>query len=156
VLSVDGRPIHDALLDVWQVRPDRLYDVQDPDAPAMQLRGKFRSDARGRFALRTVRPVSYAIPDDGTVGKMLAALGRHPWRPAHIHFIVSASGYDPVTTHLFVDGDPYLDSDAVFGVKDSLIVNFERHPPGVAPDGSTLVVPYFTIEYDFGLKPTNT
>ena len=140
VLAVDGRPIRDALLDVWQVRPDRLYDVQDPAAPTMQLRGKFRSDAQGRFAFRTARPVSYAIPDDGTVGKMLRALGRHPWRPAHIHFIVSAPSYDPVTTHLFVDGDPYLDSDAVFGL---------------APDGSTLAVPYFTVDYDFGLKPRN-
>jgi len=155
VLAVDGRPIRDALLDVWQVRPDRLYDVQDPAAPTMQLRGKFRSDAQGRFAFRTARPVSYAIPDDGTVGKMLRALGRHPWRPAHIHFIVSAPSYDPVTTHLFVDGDPYLDSDAVFGVKNSLIVNFECHPPGLAPDGSTLAVPYFTVDYDFGLKPRN-
>ena len=141
--------------DVWQVRPDRLYDVQDPAAPTMQLRGKVRSDAQGRFAFRTARPVSYAIPDDGTVGKMLRALGRHPWRPAHIHFIVSAPSYDPVTTHLFVDGDPYLDSDAVFGVKNSLIVNFECHPPGLAPDGSTLAVPYFTVDYDFGLKPRN-
>jgi hydroxyquinol 1,2-dioxygenase len=153
VLDVDGRPLAGAELDVWQVRPDRLYDVQDPEAPGMQLRAKFRTGEDGRYRFRTVLPVSYAIPDDGPVGRMLAALGRHPWRPAHLHFIVAAPGYAAVTTHLFVDGDPYLDSDAVFGVKNSLVLSFARRPPGAAPDGSVLTQPFHEAAYDFRLAP---
>jgi len=118
------------------------------------MRGKFRTDAEGRYLVRTVRPVHYPIPSDGPVGRMLRATGRHPWRPAHIHFVVSADGYDPVTTHIFDRTDEYLGSDAVFAVKDSLICDFVRHEKaegdaarlGVAP-------PYYTTEFDFRLKP---
>jgi hydroxyquinol 1,2-dioxygenase len=152
VRSVDGRPIAGAVIEVWQVRPDRLYDVQDPDAPGMQLRGKLKTDGEGHYAFWTIKPVSYAIPDDGPVGDMLKASGRHPWRPAHIHFMISASGYETVVTHLFVDGDPYLNSDAVFGVKDSLVVDFQRHDAGKAPDGKSVDQPFYTVHYDFGLK----
>lgn len=155
VLDVEGRPLAGAELDVWQVRPDRLYDVQDPESPSLQLRARFRTDGEGRYHFRTVLPVSYAIPSDGPVSRMLAALGRHPWRPAHLHFIVGAAGCETVTTHLFVDGDPYLDSDAVFGVKNSLVVDFERQPAGTAPDGTAMTEPFHTARYEFRLAPTH-
>src|SRR5262249_25674007 len=120
VLDLDGRPIAGALLDVWQAQTSGLYDSQDPKLDAMHMRGQFRSDGEGRFLVRTVRPVHSPIPADGPVGAMLRATGRHPWRPAHIHFVVSADGYEPVTTHIFDRDDEYLGSDAVFAVKDSL------------------------------------
>jgi protocatechuate 3,4-dioxygenase beta subunit len=120
----------------------------------MHMRGKFHTDAAGRYLVRTVRPVHYPIPADGPVGAMLSATGRHPWRPAHIHFVVSAEGYEPVTTHIFDSADEYLESDAVFAVKESLICDFARHDVaegeaqrlGIAP-------PYYTTHFDFHLKP---
>jgi len=124
VLDDSGQPISGAILDVWQTAPNGLYDVQDANAPEFNLRGRFRSAADGSFHFRTVKPVSYPVPTDGPVGQMLLALGRHAYRPAHLHFIVSAPGFETLTTHIFVKGDPYLDSDAVFGVKDALIVDF--------------------------------
>jgi hydroxyquinol 1,2-dioxygenase len=130
VLDGAGRPIVDAVLDVWQTAPNGLYDVQDAEAPEFNLRGRFRTGAGGAFDFRTVKPVSYPVPTDGPVGKMLLALGRHPYRPAHLHFIASAPGFETLTTHIFVRGDEYLSSDAVFGVKDALIVDFA---PGREP-----------------------
>src|SRR5580698_1154445 len=127
VLDMDGKPIAGAALDVWQADPDGLYDSQRPELEALSMRGIFHSDAEGRYVIRTTRPVHYQIPTDGPVGTMLAATKRHPWRPAHIHFKVTAEGYQPLTTHLFDDVDEYLDSDAVFGVKDSLICKFPLH-----------------------------
>ena len=124
IIDQDGRPIEGAALDVWQASPAGLYDVQDPDQPEMNLRGMFRSGDGGEFWFKTVKPASYPIPDDGPIGDLLKATGRHPMRPAHIHFMVQASGHKPLTTHIFVEGDPYLESDAVFGVKDSLVVDF--------------------------------
>ena len=149
VLDVGGAPIAGAVLDVWQVDGDGLYDVQRPGAS--YARGRFTTGADGRYAFRTVKPVSYSIPTDGPVGVMLRAMGRHPFRPAHVHLIVSAPGYGAVTTHLFVKGDPYLDTDAVFAVKESLIVDFIEHPAGRAPDGGTCDQPYCTASYDFRL-----
>ena len=151
VLSGEGRPVAGAQLDVWQVDSEGFYDVKRPGYERPELRGKFTTDADGCFRFRTVKPVSYAIPTDGPVGKMLLRMGRHPYRPAHIHVIVSAPGFEPVTTHLFVEGDPYLDSDAVFGVKNSLVVEFKQHPPGRAPDGTAMEAPFYTCEYDFRL-----
>lgn len=148
-----GEPIAGAVLDVWQTDEEGFYDVQRPERGSMRLRGRFRTNANGRYHFRTIKPVSYPIPDDGPVGKMLKALGRHPWRPAHLHFIISAPGFQAVTTHLFVEGDRYLGSDAVFGVKPSLIAGFLEHPPGHTPDGSRSEVPFCTLEYDFGLQP---
>jgi catechol 1,2-dioxygenase len=116
-----GQPLEGAVLDVWQTSEDGFYDTQDDTQPDMNLRGVFRTGADGRFWFRSIVPASYPIPSDGPVGDMLKALGRHPMRPAHIHFILRATGYDTLTTHIFIDGDPYLDSDAVFGVKDALI-----------------------------------
>ena len=154
VLDLDGKPIAGALLDVWQAQSSGLYDSQDESLSELHMRGKFRTDAEGRYLVRTVRPVHYPIPSDGPVGRMLRATGRHPWRPAHIHFVVSAEGYEPVTTHIFDRTDEYLESDAVFAVKDSRICDFACHEKadgdaarlGIAP-------PYYTTQFDFRLKP---
>jgi catechol 1,2-dioxygenase len=124
VLDVDGEPVAGAELDVWQNGDNRLYAVQDPDAPEAHLRGVFRSREDGTYAFLAVRPVPYTIPHDGPVGKMLSATGRHPWRPAHIHLIVRAPGYRTLTTHVFDAASAYLDSDAVFAVKPSLVREF--------------------------------
>jgi hydroxyquinol 1,2-dioxygenase len=156
VLGLHGRPIAGALLDVWQAQTSGLYDSQDPNLHEMHMRGKFRTDGDGRYLVRTVRPVHYPIPSDGPVGAMLRATGRHPWRPAHIHFVVSADGYEPVTTHIFDREDEYLTTDAVFAVKDSLICDFERHDRA---EGEALKLgvepPYYTAAFDFHLKPAS-
>lgn len=153
VLSTDGTPIPHALLDVWETNENGLYEQQDAEQPEMNLRGKFRSDSEGRYCFVGIKPVSYAIPDDGPVGQLLRALGRHPFRPAHIHLLISADGFAPVTTHLFVKGDKYLDSDAVFGTKDSLIVDFVRHDSVGEAARYHVTAPFYTVEYDFVLKP---
>lgn len=132
VLGTDGQPIAGAELDVWQNGANRLYAVQDAEAPEEHLRGRFRTRDDGSYAFLGVRPTPYPIPDDGPVGRMLAATGRHPWRPAHIHLIVSAPGYKRLTTHIFDADSEFLDSDAVFAVKPSLIRHFlprERDDP---------------------------
>lgn len=138
VLSVSGEPIAGAEIDVWQNGDNRLYAVQDPEAPEAHLRGLFVSEEDGGYAFLGVRPVPYPIPFDGPVGRMLETTGRHPWRPAHIHLAVSAPGYQRLTTHIFDSESDYLDSDAVFAVKASLIRTFVRRelddparPPGV-------------------------
>jgi catechol 1,2-dioxygenase len=115
------------VLDVWQADDHGAYDVQEPDKqPAGNGRGLFTADAGGQFWFRTIVPSYYPIPTDGPVGELLDATRRHPYRPAHIHFIVSADGYQPLTTHIFVDGTPYIGSDAVFAVKKSLITDFKE------------------------------
>jgi protocatechuate 3,4-dioxygenase beta subunit len=151
VLDQDGRPIEGATLDVWQTSSDGAYDIQDPNQPEMNLRGIFTTGRDGRFWFRTVKPSSYPIPTDGPVGKMLTAMGRHPMRPAHIHVIAGAPGYESVTTHIFVEGDPYLDSDAVFGVKDSLVVPFVLHDDPAEAKRLGLPNPFFMAEHDFTL-----
>ena len=153
VLSTNGTPIPGALLDVWETDENGLYEQQDPEQPDMNLRGKFRADGEGRYCFVGIKPVSYPIPDDGPVGRLLRSLGRHPFRPAHIHLLVSADGFVPVTTHLFVKGDPYLDSDAVFGTKDSLVVDFVRHDSGEEVACYHVATPFYIVEYDFVLKP---
>jgi catechol 1,2-dioxygenase len=131
ILDLQGNPIAGAVVDVWSDNAEGFYDVQQPGVqPEWNNRGVFRTGADGRYSFRGIRPVSYPIPDDGPVGQMLERVERHPWRPAHMHFLVSAEGFETVTTHTFVAGDPYLESDAVFGVKDSLIVPFERRDGG--------------------------
>ncbi|MEU2618149.1 intradiol ring-cleavage dioxygenase [Streptomyces sp. NPDC007157] len=125
VRSADGTPLPGAVLDVWQADPHGFYDVQQPEVqPPGNGRGLFTADGEGRFRFRTCVPSAYPIPTDGPVGALLKATGRHPYRPAHIHFIVSAEGHTPVTTHIFVAGGDYLDSDAVFAVKESLVKDF--------------------------------
>jgi hydroxyquinol 1,2-dioxygenase len=127
VVDPDGRPLPGAALDVWQADDHGAYDVQEPDKqPAGNGRGLFTADAGGQFWFRTIVPSYYPIPTDGPVGELLDATRRHPYRPAHIHFIVSADGYQSLTTHIFVDGTPYIDSDAVFAVKKSLITDFKE------------------------------
>jgi catechol 1,2-dioxygenase len=154
VLDLDGKPIAGAVLDVWQAQTNGLYDSQDKNPGELHMRGKFRTGDDGRYLFRTVVPVHYPIPSDGPVGRMLKATGRHPWRPAHIHFVVSAEGYEPVTTHIFDRTDPYLQSDAVFAVKESLICDFARRD---APDAQAKKLgiegPYCTAEFDFRLVP---
>jgi protocatechuate 3,4-dioxygenase beta subunit len=138
VLGLDGSPVAGAELGVWQNGDNRLYAVQDSEAPEHHLRGRFLTDAEGRFAFLAVRPVPYPIPDDGPVGRMLTATGRHPWRPAHIHVAVHARGFRSVVTHIFDSASEYLDRDTVFAVKPSLVRDFEERaaddpetPPGV-------------------------
>jgi protocatechuate 3,4-dioxygenase beta subunit len=143
VLSSDGRPIPGALIEVWQTAPNGLYDVQDSEQPPGHLRASFNTERDGGYRFETVQPVSYAIPSDGPVGRLLEQVGRHPNRPAHIHFMISAPGHRRLITHLFIAGDPYLASDAVFGVKPSLIVTPVRTAGGdlqVSHDFGLLVV----------------
>ncbi|MBV9860627.1 MAG: intradiol ring-cleavage dioxygenase [Alphaproteobacteria bacterium] len=153
VLDLEGNPVPGAMLDVWQAQSSGLYDSQDKALHEMHMRGQFHTDAEGRYLLRTVEPVHYPIPSDGPVGRMLRATGRHPWRPAHIHFVVTADGYEPVTTHIFDRKDPYLATDAVFAVKESLVCDFLRHE---APDEEAarlgITGPFLRAEFDFRLK----
>src|SRR3984885_4789135 len=153
VLSAEGRPLENALLDIWSGNGDGDYDMQIPGQTAMKARGKIRTDAAGRYWFRSIRPTYYPVPTDGPVGVMLRKMGRHPNRPGHIHMIVSAPGYRPVTTHLFVAGSQFLDTDAVFGMKESLVAQFDRHPPGVGPNGERMDTPFYTVNYDFRLRP---
>lgn len=153
VLDAGGAPIAGAELDVWQNGADRLYTVQRPEAPEDHLRGRYLTRDDGSYAFVGVRPVPYTIPDDGPVGTMLSATGRHPWRPAHIHMIVRAPGYTTLTTHIFDAASEYLDSDAVFAVKPSLLREFElrsaddpERPRGV--DG-----PWVSVENEIVLVP---
>ena len=155
VLSVDGRPLENALLDIWSGDGEGTYDMQMPEGSAMKARGRIRTDAEGRYWFRSIKPTFYPVPTDGPVGRMLLKMGRHPYRPGHIHMIVSAPGHVPVTTHLFVAGSPYLDSDAVFGMKESLVAQFARHPPGIGPNGERMNTPFYTVNYDFRLRPAN-
>jgi hydroxyquinol 1,2-dioxygenase len=155
VLSVDGTAIENAVLDVWSGDGEGNYDMQIPGETGMKARGRIRTDAEGRYWFRSIRPTFYPVPTDGPVGRMLRKMGRHPYRPGHIHMIVSAAGHSPVTTHLFVAGSEYLDSDAVFGMKESLVAQFNRHPPGTGPDGKPVDTPFYTVSYDFRLRPAD-
>jgi protocatechuate 3,4-dioxygenase beta subunit len=139
VRSESGKPISGAVVEVWQTAGNKLYDVQDEQQPGGHLRATLTTRQDGAFRFQTVLPVSYPIPDDGPAGQLLAQLGRHPNRPAHIHFMISSPGHRTLVTHLFIAGDEYLHSDAVFGVKPDLIV-----APGNR-DGELF------LEYDFGL-----
>ena len=154
VCSVDGRPLPNALLDIWSGDGEGNYDMQIPGETGMKARGRSRTDGEGRYWFRSIKPTFYPVPTDGPVGVMLRKMGRHPYRPGHIHMIVSADGYAPVTTHLFVADSRYLDSDAVFGMKESLVARFDRHPAGTGPNGEAVDTPFYTVEYDFRLRPS--
>jgi catechol 1,2-dioxygenase len=147
VQTTDGQPIAGALLDVWHADATvpGTYSNVDPGHPDFNLRGKLRTDERGRFELRTIRPAPYHIPDQGPTGRLLNALGQHPWRPAHIHVKLTADGYEPLTTQLYFRGDEYLDSDVARAVKDELILPLERAENDRAP--------HLTLRYDFHLAP---
>lgn len=156
VTDVSGRPLAGALLDIWSGDGDGNYDVQLSPNPEMRARGKIHTDAQGRYRFWSIRPSFYPIPDDGPVGEMMRATHRSIFRPGHIHMMVSASGHVSVTTHLFVKDSPYLEEDAVFGKRNSLVVEFKAHPPGTASDGRKMQTTYYTAEYDFRLAPSPT
>jgi protocatechuate 3,4-dioxygenase beta subunit len=152
VRDVHGQPLAHALVDVWQASPKGLYENQDPDQESMNLRGKFRTDAAGRYHFRTVRPAGYPVPTHGPVGVMLAAQQRHPYRPAHIHFMVSHPAHKTLITQVFSDDSEHLASDVAFGVTQSLVGHFtERRERDASP--SDVTMPYFTVEFDFVLEP---
>ena len=152
VRGPDGAAIADAEVDVWQADDDGLYDVQRPElGAARRARAVLRTDAHGAIRFRSIVPTAYPIPVDGPVGRMLGATGRHPWRPAHLHFMIRAAGWQPLTTHIFRDGDAWLDSDVVFGVRSSLVGDYVAHPPGLAPDGTAIATPFFTLDQAFVL-----
>jgi hydroxyquinol 1,2-dioxygenase len=159
VLSADGSPIASARIDVWQSDEDAFYDVQRRPESSLtaehQTRGRLSSAADGTFNFRSILAGAHPIPHDGPVGRLLDALGRHPWRPAHLHFMIAAPGYETLVTHIFRNGGQYLDSDAVFGVRPSLIADWVRHEPGVAPDGTSLGDAFYTLQYDFVLNLGN-
>jgi len=152
VLSSDGSPIPGAVLDIWSGDGEGTYDMQMEEDVGMKARGRIRTDAAGRYSFWSIKPNYYPVPDDGPVGRMLRKMGRHPMRPGHIHLIVSAPGHHAVTTHLFAAGSEYIDSDAVFAVKDSLVTPFAKHPAGQGPGGRKMEVPYYTVNYDFRLQ----
>jgi hydroxyquinol 1,2-dioxygenase len=151
VLSSAGAPVAGATVDVWQSDDGGHYDVQDSNRKGYNLRGRQATDAAGRYAFWTIAPASYPIPTDGPVGGLLGAVGRHPYRPAHVHFRIEAPGHERLITQVFVDGDPYLDSDVVFGVKDSLVKRLQRRPAGAGPDGRAVPREHLVMTYDFGL-----
>jgi hydroxyquinol 1,2-dioxygenase len=146
VVDLLGSPVANACIDVWSDNAEGFYDVQQPEIqPRWNNRGRFITGGDGRYQFRGIKPTSYPIPDDGPVGALLTRLGRHPYRPAHMHFIITAPGYETVVTHTFVEGDPYLESDAVFGVKKSLTAQYRR------VDGGDV---NWQSMFDFVLVPT--
>ena len=153
ITDTHGRPIAGCCVDVWSGDGEGVYDMQLGSDAGMRLRARFRTDSDGRYRFWSIKPTYYPVPDDGPVGDMLRLMGRHPNRPGHIHMMVYGDGYVPLTTHLFPHDSPYLDSDAVFGVRDSLIVHYDRHEPGAAPDGRVLDRPFHTAQYDIHLAP---
>jgi hydroxyquinol 1,2-dioxygenase len=156
VLSLDGTPVAGATVDVWQADEEGFYDVQRPELTQTRARGVLHSDAQGRFAFRSILPVAYPIPTDGPVGRMLVATGRHPWRPAHVHFMIRAPGFETLVTHVFRAGDPYLDSDVVFGVRASLVADFIAHVAGRGPHARDVEGRYHTLDFDFVLQPASS
>jgi hydroxyquinol 1,2-dioxygenase len=153
VRDINGKPIPNATLEVWQADAEGFYDVQYAGNDEHRARGVLHSGPNGEFHFRTISAEAYPIPHDGPVGELLKKLGRHPWRPAHLHFMIKAQGYETLITHVFRNGDKYLDSDAVFGVRSSLIGDWVPHEPGTAPDGSRVDVAFYTLDFDFVLNP---
>ena len=152
VTGLDGQAVPDATLEVWQADADGLYDIQNPDLKDYQGRGVLHADSKGHFHFKSTLAQSYPVPHDGPVGKLLEALGRHPWRPAHLHFMITAPGYERLVTHVFRAGGDYLDSDVVFGVKSSLIADWIRHDAGIGPDGKTYEQAFYTLNFNFVLN----
>jgi catechol 1,2-dioxygenase len=154
VVSVDGTPLPGAVLDVWQANDQGYYDVQQPDVqPPGNGRGLFIAGGGGDFWFRTIVPSYYPIPTDGPVGELLLATGRHAFRPAHIHFIVTAPGYRPLTTHIFVSGSEYIESDTVFAVKKSLVVDFAEVTDADTGTKWGMQVPFRHADFDIVLQP---
>ncbi|NYE26777.1 intradiol ring-cleavage dioxygenase [Pigmentiphaga litoralis] len=155
VRGTKGEAIPHAKLEVWQADADGNYDVQYKGDHGHRARGTLYTQDDGGFHFTSILAEAYPIPHDGPVGRMLTALNRHPWRPAHLHFMIQAEGYETLVTHVFRDGDQYLDSDAVFGVRSSLIAQWVRHEPGATPAGTDSATPFYTLDFDFVLNPKN-
>ena len=153
VRGAQREPLPNATVDVWQADADGHYDVQLAALAQHRARGVLQTDAEGRLRFRTILPVAYPVPTDGPVGRMLVASGRHPWRPAHVHFRIRAPGHQTLTTHVFRSGDAYLDSDVVFGVRESLVADYVAHAAGSGPHANDVDGPYHTLEFDFVLAP---
>ena len=155
VTDIKGKPLAGVPVDVWHADDDGFYDSQKPTYARQgpSSRARFRTDSDGRFFFRTILPCSYPIPTDGPVGEMILQTRRHPMRPAHVHFLVNAQGYEPLITHVFIGGDKYLDSDVVFGVKDELVAKVERRTDPKMPDGKEAAAPWHLMTYEFHLKP---
>ena len=152
ILGIDGQPVAGAKIDVWQANDEGFYDVQQKGIqPDFNLRGVFRTNAAGEYWFKGVKPKFYPIPQDGPVGTLLNALGRHPYRPAHLHYIVSAKGFQTLTTHIFDPDDPYINSDAVFGVKASLMARFQRIDDAAEQAANGYDRPFFKVVHDFVL-----
>jgi protocatechuate 3,4-dioxygenase beta subunit len=152
ILDTEGKPVAGAMLDVWQANDEGFYDVQQKGIqPDFNLRGRFLTGEDGSYWFRAVKPKFYPIPDDGPVGKLLRALGRHPYRAAHLHFILSAEGFETLTTHIFDPHDPYIDSDAVFGVKESLLADFRLVNDAARAKELAFKSPFWEVDYDFVL-----
>jgi hydroxyquinol 1,2-dioxygenase len=152
VRSLDGTPVGDAVLDVWQADEDGAYEAQLPVEEA-RLRAKYLTREDGTYCLRTIAPKGYSIPMDGPVGDLIRRTDISHFRPAHVHFLLNVPGFRPLITHLFQEGAEYLDSDVVFGTKQELVVYYEHHEPGPAPDGTTIDEPWVSATYDFVLQP---
>lgn len=154
ILDTAGKPIENAVIDVWQANDEGFYDVQQKGIqPEFNLRGVFRTGPDGRYWFKGVKPKFYPIPDDGPVGQLLRALGRHPYRPAHLHYILEAAGHDRLVTHIFDPDDPYIASDAVFGVKESLLAKFDLIQDPDAIKAAGFDRPFYLVEHDFILAP---
>src|SRR3954447_4021822 len=155
VADLKGKPLAGVPVDVWHADDDGFYDSQKPSYATQgpSSRARFITDADGRFFFRTILPCSYPIPTDGPVGEMIVQTRRHAMRPAHVHFLVDAPGHQPLITHVFMDGDKYLDSDVVFGVKDELVARIERRTDPTMPDGKPAAAPWHLMTYEFRMKP---
>ncbi|MGY1835761.1 dioxygenase [Blastococcus sp. SYSU DS0510] len=152
VTDLDGAPVAGAVLDVWQADTEGAYESQIPDIDEARLRAKYTTGEDGEYCLRTIAPLGYTIPMDGPVGDLVARTEISHFRPAHIHFLINVPGFEPLITHLFQEGAPYLDSDVVFGTKQELVTAFEEREPGSTPDGGSIDVPWLESRYDFVLQ----
>ena len=151
ITSLDGKPVANAVLDIWQAKADGIYDVQTEGE--FELRGRVKAKANGEYAFKSYKPKFYSVPVDGPVGELIRATGNHHMRPAHMHAIVSATGYQPVITHVFVEGDPYLEGDAVFAVKESLIGKYRKTDDAAEAKRLGMPNPFLRLDWDFRLAP---
>ena len=153
VRGLDGEPVAGAMLDLWQTDGDGLYEAQRPEIDGAWMRGLYRAQPDGSYLIRTVAPIAYTIPMDGTVGELMNRTNLSHMRPAHIHFALNAPGYHGLVTHLFQSGDKYIETDVVYGVKEPLIVDFKKLPAGSkAPTGEIMNEPFYVVNYDFVLE----
>ena len=157
VMDPEGNPIEGAKIDIWQTAPNGLYSSQDPEQDTYSFHGIQTTGADGSYGFTTVKPVSYTVPTDGPVGDILRATGRHPWRPSHLHYIITADGYRPLVTEIFPDDDPYLDEDTVFGVREDLVMKYIQQKAETFPDGYDLsgkvTDSYLVADFDLKLVP---